>query len=330
MTTPVTPNPRDPIVEWAKEHILKGTAAPWTNPPAGVSQAKAFEVFTNVSMGTNKTPNINTNHAANCGCSTCCMSPCVGRNCVKCDLAQAQAQAAARSASATLGLTSPSGPGVYLNDPTEPEPEPLPVEQQVDTFVGWKRANFFIGRKSIKLTGPFFGKEEFGIDAEARCTKSSAANPGHESPDPTGKCYCGFNVMKTIDLMWAEAGKHRGSGDMPGNCTLEVELYGRVLVGDRGYRASNQVVRAIYLDGDDTCMAVLCRNTPTSMVIGPRDGEFVDIEYVCGGHAAKTDPLRTISMADLSSSIGTEVYAYLPPEKGQTVHDIEEDDDLFS
>ena len=85
--------------------------------------------------------------------------------------------------------------------------------------------------------------------------RQPAGNGMHEAPDPA--CTCGYYAMASAD----------GFGGDSGAALLEVELYGRVIVHERGYRASHQKILRIIVPsciycGDEPVYFYLDGNQP--------------------------------------------------------------------
>lgn len=116
-------------------------------------------------------------------------------------------------------------------------------------------------------------------DADARCLSrtydfvSGRSRPAlHEAPGVS--CKCGFYAVRTVD-------EARAAGY--GLVTLDVELSGRVVVHERGYRAQHQRVLRVHLPrcwfcGDEASVVeVVADSTPPA----PRP--------LCAAHAAHGD-----------------------------------------
>lgn len=107
---------------------------------------------------------------------------------------------------------------------------------------------------------------------------------------PQLDCSCGFYALKE-------------SVKPTEGIVLEVELYGTVIVCERGYRAERQRVLGVTLPAK--CGNALC-NKPATLVT------FIDevLAGLCGEHAelAERSPLLTPApAADLAGILGTEV-----------------------
>lgn len=76
----------------------------------------------------------------------------------------------------------------------------------------------------------------YGVDADARC------GMGHRHKSPDLHCRCGFYAMRNADAV------------VPFGVLLEVELSGRVVVHEDGYRAGHQRVLHIWLGRCGQCM----------------------------------------------------------------------------
>lgn len=188
-------------------------------------------------------------------------------------------------------------------------PPPLRTEKQDDVIVAWKRAVFTVTPHDIVLTSPVKG-HPIEVDGTAWCNKGWTRgvrdeSSTHRSPDP--ECTCGFYAMRDRAEAEAEAGNSHW-----GNCLLEVQFFGRVIVGTRGYRAERQRIVAVHLDREG-CAGWLCKAEPvgigrtTHAPVHSQDDEDKDFVPLCRGHFDTWPPMDRLSMADLSSYLGLEV-----------------------
>lgn len=131
-----------------------------------------------------------------------------------------------------------------------PESE-LPHETATEPFVAYKRAHL----TNDGLRGVGVGAR-FVYKAEDTAVCLSEMNVLHKQERvPVLACGCGFYALKEkptkpqVDSLAGAAHfwgyKARFAG---GNCLLEVELYGKVIVYDQGYRAEKQRVLSVYVD----------------------------------------------------------------------------------
>lgn len=97
---------------------------------------------------------------------------------------------------------------------------------------GWKLAR--LARYDSWTFVPLAGGFPYGVEAVALCVY------GHTHRPPDLKCSCGFYA-------WNEP-REIASGQQ---VLLEVELYGRVIVAERGYRAEKQRVLSATIAGED-------------------------------------------------------------------------------
>lgn len=158
---------------------------------------------------------------------------------------------------------------------TEPEPE-------VDT----SRSEPFVGFKTLAVHRSKTGKYglvgmyggEYPVDAHAKCGSGGK----HTAPD--WGCSCGFYALNTAPL-----------APEYGRFIAEVELFGKVIEGEYGWRASRQ--RVLSLQAFQTC--VKC----TVTAVGFRVARKGNVVPVCHSHSL----WRRITLAQLTAAIGTEV-----------------------
>jgi hypothetical protein len=138
----------------------------------------------------------------------------------------------------------------------------------------------------------------YGSEAEARCSRERCpVSENHAAPHPAGTC--GFHGTDTDPLAWM----------VPEGAVLDVELYGRVIRHERGWRASHQRVLGVAFARG--CME--CRREVPDPVLAtvraPMVGRQLLVVPRCGRCAAvwrgrDDDP---IAVADLAGLLGTEV-----------------------
>ena len=117
--------------------------------------------------------------------------------------------------------------------------EIVPDRLQVEPFVAYKRLQVRIDRGRLRLEG--MRRAYTGLDLTAECL---ASNSSHASPAPGEDCSCGFYGYKERSKIYYS-----------GEAFATVELFGRVIVGEKGYRAQRQ--RIVHLAVDAECAA--CR-----------------------------------------------------------------------
>ena len=122
----------------------------------------------------------------------------------------------------------------------------------------------------------------YGAVARASCPYGTAHDvPGRD-------CSCGFYAVGTEDELW------RLGGENPELAVLEVELSGRVIEHDHGYRASNQRIRRVRLHGRCT----RCGRR-AEVLHHQRFGALVP--------ACRRCARRPVTIADASASLGAPV-----------------------
>lgn len=161
-----------------------------------------------------------------------------------------------------------------------------PKPDRVDTtrtepFVGWKTLSVMVTKKGkLRLVG--YGNRKYGIDATAVCNYQS------DHVAPVWECSCGFYALTekptTPELGWFMA---------------EVELFGTVIAGEHGWRASRQ--RVLSMEVFRSCQANggECGDPADGFQVGRSGGVWP----TCARHA----PLGYASLADLTARLGTEV-----------------------
>jgi hypothetical protein len=137
----------------------------------------------------------------------------------------------------------------------------------------------------------FYGAQiAYGADADARCLadptfrsygRSFAPTP--HGPCPSLNCSCGFYACTDLDMLQG------------GEAILEVELSGRVIVCEHGYRAGHQRVIRAHLRG-----CFYCGRTPSTASFEPK-GELL---LRCATHA---DATPSVPIADLTDLLGVPV-----------------------
>lgn len=180
----------------------------------------------------------------------------------------------------------------------------LPSRQQVEPIKAWKLADLVVTDEGVKLRGVGY-RVSYGPNDQAKC------NPGYQVTAsshavPEASCTCGFYALRS-----REEALNAGYS---AHAVLEVELFGKVIKHERGYRAERQRVLAVHvlpssaargglvvlppaLDGDD--MAALERAI-AAFAASIKPGTPV-------GMYTRWDNERAFSLADLSNELGVEV-----------------------
>jgi hypothetical protein len=119
------------------------------------------------------------------------------------------------------GMTGPRGP--------------LPWDVYATPIVGKKFARLVIRSDRVAFLPAFFQANSglYGAVATATCELGES----HAAPD--ARCTCGFYAVDNDDDLW-----RLGGGD-PELVVLDVDLSGRLIEHEHGYRASNQRVRRV-------------------------------------------------------------------------------------
>lgn len=152
---------------------------------------------------------------------------------------------------------------------------------RTEPFVGWKTLTIKVTKKgNVKLVGQ--GNVKYGITATAECTRNATHNA------PEWSCSCGFYALSAKPT----SAEH-------GWFIANVELFGTVIEGEFGWRASRQ--RVLSLEVFRTCQAAdgECDQSADGFQVG-RGGK---VWPVCAKHA----PLGVSSLADIRAQVGTEV-----------------------
>lgn len=180
-------------------------------------------------------------------------------------------------------------------------PLDLPTRQQDDTIRAWRRACLVLVDGKVRFA-PVAHIGTFDADATAVCLLwFQSGTPGHAAPDQN--CTCGFYAV-TKERYRAEL----TAGYSTSVCTLDVDLFGRVIVHENGYRAERQRVLGVTLD---PC-AVDCDEATAAVLFAPVLGERPRL--VCERHLPLFDGLRTeypdvalLSVDEIAQHLGVEV-----------------------
>lgn len=175
--------------------------------------------------------------------------------------------------------------------PRKPIPD-LPVEKRSIPIIAWKGARLSVDKagKEIGLySGPVSKHGKHQIIAEAKCVFAN-----HEAPavvcGSSATAGCGFyGVMNAGDVLLAY-----------NDVLLEVELSGRVIVHESGYRAGKQRILAVEIPMDG-CDGFLCLEPPTQVHF-PIDGVM---RAVCDQHAPANGRIATLDL--IAEHLGVDV-----------------------
>lgn len=121
----------------------------------------------------------------------------------------------------------------WSNQPGQPIKEipPLEVVKQTEPVKAWKLAS------GVDLTNkviyPINQPSPYKFEDHAGCNKEIM---GHSALSPDEHCHCGFYAVKNLN----------SSELYEGTFILEVELYGKIIEGELGYRAQYQRVLDIF------------------------------------------------------------------------------------
>jgi hypothetical protein len=170
-----------------------------------------------------------------------------------------------------------------------------PTRRRETTIRAYKRAGIALRHGNAALIGPVSGVR-LDIDHDtAICLPAfgPAGKPRHlGATSPQVACTCGFYAVETLAdvTLWPLA--HTVA--RIGTATLEVELFGRVIRHQYGYRAEHQRILSVILDR--TCM--VCATAPATLV-HPMAGAVMCAGCQLSGHVTTT--------AELANELGTEV-----------------------
>ena len=166
-----------------------------------------------------------------------------------------------------------ASPPLKAKEPEIPEPA---TEERVDPFIGYKGLSLELHDGKFALKGA--GYRSYSMDATAFCGKGKP----HVAPD--WDCTCGF---------WAVA--DRADAD-PSHLLATVELFGKVIEGETGWRAQRQRV-----------LSLEARRDECSMCYRPSDGFMVDMDGDVVMACRNCQPFGVGTPADLTGHLGTEV-----------------------
>jgi len=114
----------------------------------------------------------------------------------------------------------------------------LPWDVYATPIAARKLARLGVERGEVVLSPAFYRQlgASYGVVARASC-----ALEGHDAPH--ADCTCGFYAVADDSQLW------RLGADEPELAVLDVDLAGRVIEHDHGFRASDQTVRAVHFHG---------------------------------------------------------------------------------
>lgn len=185
-----------------------------------------------------------------------------------------------------------------------PVPQPsLEVVQQQEPIRAWRGLRLCAERATVHLAplnGQYgiFKPEDRAIchaanDYLCRLTYSAYANARYNLPvrheAPGTNCDCGFYAVK--DESGCQGGLH-----------AEVDLYGRVIEHDYGYRAEYQRVMCVVIPRERYCAGGFLCDQPPEMVAWKGDGTMLT---TCAEHAASFE--RAATLGRIASRLGVEV-----------------------
>jgi hypothetical protein len=172
----------------------------------------------------------------------------------------------------------------------------LPWDVLATPIEARKLARLGYDRGRVRLQPAFFRQlgDNYDAVAEATC-------PLREHDAPHANCSCGFYAVADDSQLW------RLGADLPHLAVLDVELAGRLIEHENGYRASHQRTRAVTLPG--TCTRC---GRPAEVLNHQRFGGLVPACARCAH--------RPLTPADLSDALGVPVaFAAADPEPAPRV-----------
>lgn len=185
-------------------------------------------------------------------------------------------------------------------DPSQDLPRDLPRRPVAQPPRGEKAALVLLSpdRRRARFSGLAVAAT-YDADATARCSRQRCPVAGeHEVPHAAGTC--GFHATTDDPLGWM----------LPESALLQVELYGRIIRHERGWRAARQrVLGARFLQACMSCYSpapdavLVTAPAPTdqrALLVGPRCPR-------CADAWRWPDAGERVAMADLAGLLGTEV-----------------------
>ena len=169
----------------------------------------------------------------------------------------------------------------------------LPLRYQEEPFVAYKTVKVALSDGLLKLSGSW---ETITIDDTARCKKYPRPVPEHDAPYVG--CDCGFWALK----------KKPGEPNYSGNVVATVEMFGTVIHGKDGYRASRQRVLRIELPRACECCALMeDRRRMTNGMYFAINGSGHPLCVDHGETALSINAAIRMTPAEIAAQIGTEV-----------------------
>lgn len=194
-----------------------------------------------------------------------------------------------------------------------PIPEGIPTEQTMDAIQAWKIARLYTpDGRTVKL-GAVHQPTDHPIEGTAICYRShdsmmamyfavSSGRQSFTSPSthftPSLDCQCGFYAWKTTQ------GAHEYMKGIPdGYVLMQVELFGRVIQHENGYRAQSQRVLGVQVPS--TCSGLLC-GQPATCLEFLAHGREAPYKVLCAAHRPALS-LSVVGVADIANALGCEV-----------------------
>lgn len=154
--------------------------------------------------------------------------------------------------------------------PQEPKPRKLPKRRADDPFRGYKQAQVYQAPDGFHFRGLNGRGEPYGVEADAKCDNGPRrGQPTHDAPKPD--CTCGFYAYN--DPQFKHAFLAQPNEALIAD--LVVDLYGKVIVAKRGYRAGHQRVIEAQLQVPVTCGVVLQREMIEVTTFGDASTRFI-------------------------------------------------------
>lgn len=198
--------------------------------------------------------------------------------------------AAPGSRAHSRALRAGHGPGAAGGSPRVMN---LPERDDTQPYLGWKHARLiWIPGDHYLFGGVSIGKAtQYGLRARARCLADSTQIQRTDHTVPDEQCSCGF---------YAHAQPPSSESMQAEYVALEVELGGRVIVCNDGYRAQWQRVLNIIVP--QVCYA--CEQKATSLAIATDDGGPHQALPWCEEHL---ESMHTLTFASVASDLGVGV-----------------------
>lgn len=214
-------------------------------------------------------------------------------------------------------VSSLMGPVTYTfaSDLYSYKPPALPVEQSTEAVQAWKVARLYSPDGRTIILGAVNQMAVHPVEGDALCLRSAtgatfvgpglwiyddfvAPNPQHVVPDQS--CSCGFYAWKTRND--AQQFCHEtNAADM--TVIMQVELFGKVIQFEKGFRAQSQRVLGIALP--PTCSGMLC-GKPAQVINFPNPGRDSRFQVLCAAHTPEQS-ISVVRLADISNALGCEV-----------------------